>query len=378
MFFLKEIRYRKLNFLLGVVGMVTAVAIVVLFFMMTDASQNETRRLTRDMGFNLRIIPAKTDMNDYWISGYSDRTMPEQFVDKMVDANSFYYAHLTATLHKSIQWKDKEVVLTGISPNELEPKGSTKSKMIFAVSPEKIYVGYEIANDFKIKEGDKLPVLGKEYLVERTLAETGSEDDIRIYFDLKELQGLLKMEGRINEIMALNCLCSTESDDPLKELRNQLSEVLPNTKVIMNKTVAVARERQRKMMDNYFAVLLPIILIGCVLWVGTFSMLNVLQRKTEIGTMRATGFSNWKIARLFFARALLTGLLGAVFGFILATWLGMEYGTEIFKVTARSVKPIYALLYKALLLAPLFSALAAFIPIVFAIKQEPAEVLKET
>ena len=220
-------------------------------------------------------------------------------------------------------------------------------------------MGYEIAYDFNIKEGEKLPVLGKEYLVERTLAETGSADDIRIYFDLKELQGLLKMEGRINEIMALNCLCSTEGDDPLEELRIQLAEVLPNTKVIMNKTVAVARERQRKMMDNYFAVLLPIILIGCMLWVGTFSMLNVVQRKTEIGTMHATGFSNWKIARMFIARALLTGLLGAVLGFILATWLGMEYGTEIFKVTARSVKPIYSLLYKALLWAPLFAALAA-------------------
>jgi putative ABC transport system permease protein len=377
MFFLKEIRYRKFNFLLGVVGMVIAVAIVVLFFMMTTASQNETKRLTRDMGFNLRIIPAETDMNNYWVSGYSDHTMPEDFVDKMVEAKSFYYAHLTATLHKRIQWKNKEVVLTGISPDELETNGSTKSKMIFAVEPEKVYVGYEIANDFNIREGDQLPVLGKEYLVERTLAETGSEDDIRIYFDLKELQGLLKMEGRINEIMALNCLCTADGDDPLEELRIQLGEVLPNTKVIMNKTVAVARERQRKMMDNYFAVLLPIILIGCVLWVGTFSMLNVLQRKTEIGTMRATGFGNWKIARLFFARALLTGLVGAVLGFFLATWLGLEYGSEIFKVTVRSVKPIYALLYKALLLAPLFASLAAFIPIVLAIKQEPAEVLKE-
>jgi hypothetical protein len=55
----------------------------------------------------------------------------------------------------------------------------------------------------------------------------------------------------------------------------------------------------------------------------------------------------------------------------------LEYGSEIFKVTVRSVKPIYTLLYKALVLAPLFASLAAFIPIVLAIKQEPAEVLKE-
>jgi ABC-type antimicrobial peptide transport system permease subunit len=234
-----------------------------------------------------------------------------------------------------------------------------------------------LAKDLDINDGDKVEILGKSFDVERALAETGSGDDIRIYFDLTELQQLLKMEGRINEIMALNCMCSTEGDDPLEALRMQLQEVLPDTKVIMNRTIAVARERQRKMMDNYFAVLLPIILIACMLWVGTFSMINVLQRRTEIGILRATGFGSFKIAGLFFARALLTGMVGAIFGFFLATWLGMEYGTEIFKVTAKSVKPIYSLLHKALVVAPIFSALAAIIPIVLAIKQEPAEVLKQ-
>ncbi len=377
MLFLKEIKYRKTNFILGVIGMVAAVTIVVLFFMMTAASQIETIRLTRDMGFNLKIIPDNTNMNDFWVTGYSNQTMPEEYVTKLVDANSFYYAHLTATLHKKIEWRNKEVVLTGISPDELETSGRTKSKMIFSVQPGMVYVGYELAKDLNISDGEKIEVLGEKFTVERTLAETGSDDDIHIYFDLSELQKLLKMEGRINEIMALNCLCTAEGDDPLEELRIQLSEVLPDSKVIMNRTVAVARERQRKMMDNYFAALLPLILIACMLWVGTFSMINVLQRRTEIGTLRATGFGRLKIAGLFFFRALLTGLIGGVLGFFLASWLGMEYGPEIFKVTAKSIKPIYDLLLKAVVIAPIFSAFAAFIPIVFAIKQEPAEVLKQ-
>lgn len=377
MLFLKEIKYRTLNFILGVIGMVAVVTVIVLFFMMTAASQNETRRLTRDMGFNLKIIPDNTSMNDFWISGYSDKTMPEDYVDRLVESKSFYYAHLTATLHKKIEWKDTEVILTGISPDELEPNGSKKSKMIFAVSPGKVYAGYELAKKLSIKDGDNLDILGKNFVVEQTLSETGSEDDIRIYFDLRELQVLLKMEGKINEIMALNCLCTEEGDDPLEELRIQLGKVLPDSKVIMNRTIAVARERQRKMMDNYFSVLLPLILIASMLWVGAFSMINVLQRKHEIGILRVTGFGNWKIARLFFARALLTGILGAGIGFVLATWLGLQYGPEIFKITAKSVKPIYSLLFKALVFAPAFAALAALVPIVFAIKQEPAKVLKQ-
>lgn len=375
--FLKEISYRWVNFLLTLSGVVAAVTILVLFFMMTAASQNETRVLTRDMGFNLKILPNQTDMNTFWVNGYSERYMPQDYAQRIVDANAFSYAHLTATLHKHIHWNDREVILTGISPNELEPKQKKKSKMIFAVTPGKVYVGYEIAHQLKLDVGDQLDVLGKSFQIEQCLSETGSNDDIRLFFDLTELQKLLHLENKINEIMALNCMCSTEGDDPLGAIREELESILPDAKVIMNRTIATARERQRKMIDNYMAMLLPVFLVVCALWIATFSMLNVMQRKTEIGLLRALGFNTWYIARLFLSRVLVIGVIGALIGFFLATWMGVTYGPEIFKVTARSVRPMYDLLYWSLLLAPLFAVIASLIPVAVAVSQEPAKVLKD-
>ena len=375
--FWKEILYRKFNFILGCLGATTAVTLVIVFFTMTKASQNETRVLTRDMGFNLRIVPKETDMNTFWISGYSDKTMPEFYVNRLVDKKSIYYAHLTSTLHKKIIWRDAEVILTGISPDELEPGGGKKSKMIFAIEPSTVYVGFELAKSLKLEKGDEVEILGRSFEVERTLVESGSDDDIRIYFDLKTLQRLVKMEGRINEIMALNCLCSTEGDDPLGALRQELESVLPEAKVIMNKTIAVSRERQRKMMDNYYAVILPIVLIICSFWIGGIAMINASQRRHEIGILRAIGFSTLKISILFFKKVSLTGFFGAIAGFGLATWISMEYGPDVFKVTAQSIKPIYSLLYWALLIAPLFAVVSAFIPIMYAVSLQPAQVLKE-
>ena len=375
--FLKEIKYRWGNFLLTLSGVIAAVTILVLFFMMTAASQNETRVLTRDMGFNLKILPKETDMNTFWVNGYSERYMPEDYAQRIVDARKFSYAHLTATLHKQISWNDLDVVLTGISPNELEPKQMKKSKMIFAVTPGKVYVGYEIARQLKLEPGANLEVLGKSFQIEHCLAETGSNDDIRIFFDLSELQRLLHLEDKINEIMALNCMCSTEGDDPLGVIRADLESILPDAKVIMNRTIATARERQRKMMDNYMAVLLPVFLIVCALWIGTFSMLNVMQRKTEIGLLRAMGFDTWYVVRLFLWRVVFIGILGALIGYFLATWLGLTYGPEVFKVTARSVKPLYELLGWSLVLAPVFALIASLIPITVAVSQEPAKVLKD-
>jgi putative ABC transport system permease protein len=298
-------------------------------------------------------------------------------VDQLVDEKSIYYAHLTATLHKKITWRDKEVILTGISPDEKEPGGGNKSKMIFAIEPTKVYVGYELAQSLKLKQGETIEVLGKSFEIERTLAETGSDDDVRLYFDLGSLQQLVNMEGRINEIMALNCMCSTGGDDPLGALRTNLEKVLPEAKVIMNKNIAVSRERQRKMMDNYFEAILPIVLIICAFWIGGMTMINVTQRQHEIGILSAIGFSTFKISTLFFYRVALTGVIGAMLGFVLGTWISLVYGTEVFKVTARSIQPIYNLLYWALIAAPLFAVISAFIPIMHAISRQPAQVLKE-
>ena len=104
----KEIKFRKLNFIFAVLAISLAVAFFVFFFTSNEASKRETIRLTRDMGFNLRIIPRETDMNKFWIRGYSEYTMPEDYVDRFWKFKDFSYAHLTATLHKEIIWHNKE------------------------------------------------------------------------------------------------------------------------------------------------------------------------------------------------------------------------------------------------------------------------------
>ena len=51
--------------------------------------------------------------------------------------------------------------------------------------------------------------------------ESGSEDDVRIFAHLHDAQELLKLEGQINEIKALNCLCLDPTQDPLEVLGSE-------------------------------------------------------------------------------------------------------------------------------------------------------------
>ena len=77
---LKEIRHRKINFMLGLLAVLTAVALFVAFVTTGRAYRRETRRVMRDMGQNLRIIPKETSIDEFWSVGFSEHTMPEEYV----------------------------------------------------------------------------------------------------------------------------------------------------------------------------------------------------------------------------------------------------------------------------------------------------------
>jgi len=250
--------------------------------------------------------------------------------------------------------------------------------MAFIMKPETVIIGYEVANSLKLKKSDIVDILGKKLTVDKTLSESGSDDDIRIYAQLSDIQKILNLDGQINEIKALNCLCLTDDkQDPLVVLREQLEQLLPEAKVVMNRTIAVARESQRLLLEKYFAFIMPFVVVVCAAWIGTLAMINVRERKQEIGVLRAIGYGGGKIATLFIGKALSLGIIGAVLGFGIGTVLSLIYGPDIFKVTAKMVKPIYGLLSWSLVVAPLFAVLSTFIPTMIAITQDPALTLRD-
>jgi len=378
---LKEIVHRKINFAMGVVAVSTAVALFVTFMTSGQAYRRETRRIMRDMGQNLRIIPRETTMDEFWTQGFSSHTMPEEYVHKFANLKGYSYTHLVATLQKTVEWQGGTVILTGLLPEVLPLDKRQQAPMTFSIKPGDVYVGWHVADILMIKEGQKIDIFDNSFTVKKVLFETGSKDDIRIYGDLHDIQEVLDLTGQINEIKALECLCQIESSDkeidPRVLAQRQLAEILPEGKVIMLQGIAKIRQKQRAAMEGYLAFIMPTILIVCGAWIAVLTMMNVRERKQEIGITRALGHNSIKIAVLFLGKSLLIGLIGALIGYFAGTVLVLEYGPEIFKVTAKAIKLEYSLLTWAVIVAPVFAAIASFIPVTIAVAQDPADTLKE-
>ncbi len=373
----KEICHRRVNFLLSLSAVVTAVALFISFFTAAKASNQETARLMLSMGFNLHIISKDTDMNEFLLTGVPDRTIPEQYMDKLAAQKKVSYNHLLATLQKKISWRGLDVILTGLAP-EVCPPGRYRPPMSYQIEPGELYVGFRVAKNLRLAAGDIVEIEGKTFSVAKCLAESGDADDIRIQCSLADAQDILKLDGRISEIRAVDCLCFAPTNNPVSILRSEIASLLPDAQVFQTRAIATARAKQRQMVRNLFAIVLPLVVIVCGAWIGVLAIMNVRDRRAEIGVMRALGYGSGKIAALFLGKAVVIGLLGAIVGFLLGTTLAMSFGPDIFKITAKTmIKPEFVLLVQSLVFAPVFAAASSFIPAAIAVAQDPADTLSE-
>lgn len=372
---LKELWHHRWNSLWTAAALTAAVALLVAVRLTSQAAQRETTRIMRDLGFNLRIIPAATDTAFLWAKGYSDMTMPEEFVRTLAAQKGVFmtFNHLTATLRQRYPLAQGELLLEGVSPS-ISDEG--KKPMGFSIPKGQLYLGSSAARLLQARRGTNVSLGGKSFAVEKVLTESGTEDDIRVYGHLADIQSILNLPGRINEIQAIDCLCVTSDQDPLGQMRTALAKLLPDTQVLHVRALADARARQRQMAEKYAAFSAPLTLAIAALWVGSLAILNVRQRRSEIGLWRALGHGSGRLASLFLGKAVLLGIVCGLLGGIGGTALALAFGPSIFHVTAASITWNPNLLLAAIALTPAFAAFVSFVPAMIALNQDPVETLR--
>jgi len=383
---LKEIAHRKWNFLLSVVAVIAAVACFIASITMFRGTERETSKIMLGPGFNLRILPQGADMYRFWIDHYIPQTMPESYCDKVLTNKNFTVNHVLATLVQEVEVqtrrKQTKALWTGVTKERIPP-GKPKKAMQPPVKKGEVHLGYQIAQDLQLKEGDSVTIKGETFEVLKCLQETNNPEgnDIRVYANLNDVQRLLNLPGQVNEIKAIDCLCQASEGETRKEtlerLRMEIHKVLPDVNIFQWEQIAQMRHDQRLLLRRLVSIVSPAVAVVCLIWIGVLALLNVRERRGEIGILRALGYGSGKIASLFITKTVLIGLIGALLGFALGTFFSLEYGADIFEITAKKLQPLYSSLWTALIVAPAFAALAGFLPTMVAVTQDPAQTLRQ-
>jgi putative ABC transport system permease protein len=114
-------------------------------------------------------------------------------------------------------------------------------------------------------------------------------------------------------------------------------------------------------------------LLAAALAVGASSAASVIERRTEIGLMKALGAGSGTVGFLLAAEQLLLALVGGAVGYSLGIWLARLVGQRIF-----GVAPEFSFLVLAVIigLAAIVTMLGSAIPLRRASRYEPAPILR--
>ena len=79
----RELCMRRMSAIMSVVMIAAAVATVLSSIGLTQAIEAQTRRIQRDIGLNIVILPPGTDLARWWIAGVPRGSMPESWIDDL-------------------------------------------------------------------------------------------------------------------------------------------------------------------------------------------------------------------------------------------------------------------------------------------------------
>jgi putative ABC transport system permease protein len=362
------------------------------------ALEDDYRKITKGLGFNVLILPAEQNLGDLFANDFASLFMPETYVERLATSHVATIQHLLPSLQQKIKWPERErtIILMGVRGEVPILRADPKKPILEAVPAGTMTVGWELHRSLKLQVGAIVRLLGKDFTVGKVHPERGTKDDITVWISLKEAQELLHRPGQINGILALECVCAADS---LDKVRAEIARILPDTQVIEFQSQALARAearqraaaeardaverervnraRLRESREAFAGILVPLVTLGAGLWIAFLSYGNVRQRRPEIGLLRALGVRSRQVMALFLGRALLMGIGGACLGLLAGGLMAAAGGPTPWEDLTIRMWGNSSFLGAVLAGAPVVAMLACWLPSYLAAQLDPAEVLRE-
>jgi len=416
----KEIAFRKVSFLLGVLSVLVAVGCLVgeLALLRShdlqteriiaakqrataermDRLKDDYRKITLKLGFNVTILPAGVNLQDVYADDFATQYMPESYADRLAASGVATINHILPSLTQKLTREEMKgtFILTGVRDEIPIVHKDPKKPILQPVDRGEIILGHGLAARLGLEPGRTLTLFDRSFEVKKVYPPRGNKDDITAWMHLADAQELLDKPGQINAILALNCRCSSEQ---LANIPREIAAILPDTEVSVDLKLATARSEARetaareaataiaaetrsrqtlrRARESFAAVLVPVVLIGCIVWVGVLAYTNVRDRSGEIGILRALGLRGRDVFAVILTRAALIGLFGAVLGYVAGLGVAVFGGDLPASHETPAALFDLRLLLLALVASPILSAAAGWVPATLAAREDPAVVLRE-
>jgi len=215
-------------------------------------------------------------------------------------------------------------------------------------SSRDLLLGQVVASKLKKQPGDTIEVNGSTYRVAGILS-TGGSDDERAFASLAVAQQLLGRPGAVRSIN-VSAITKPEDDFARRDPRTlkgavydrwycspyaasiafQLQEAIPNSRAEQIRQVAQNEGTVLSRIEGLMLLVALAALIAAALAVSSAMATAILERRSEVGLMRALGGGSFSVGAMFLAEATLLALIGGSIGFAIGAGLAHQIGRRIF------------------------------------------------
>lgn len=220
-----------------------------------------------------------------------------------------------------------------------------------------VLVGARLANAIDLKRGDEVVISGQPLRVSGILS-TGSGEEQAIVAPLFMAQQFAGKPGAVRRIL-VSAVTKPEDafarTDPrtLKgpaydrwycspyalSIAHQLEEVIPNAHAEQIRQIAQNEGKVLNKIQGLMLLITIAALCAAALAVSAAMATAIMERRHEVGLMKAMGAGNASVAALFMTEAGVLALLGGAAGFAIGAILATVIGRSIFN-SSIAVQPV--------------------------------------
>ena len=324
--------------LLAVLAMASslATALGIVSFSMGKRVAEEVRKY----GANLVVIPetARLDVGSGGLNFgvVSEPTYMQQRQIEDALAKSGLKAERSFHLRGALHWKDSDLMVEGVNFADIRrlfPWWQLKGNW---PAVGETVVGNDLATRFKLKPGDTLELAGKELKIQLRVSgivSSGGEEDGLLFLALPELQRALGLDGQLTLVR----LMVTAGGDSLKKSAAALQQLLPTAKVNEVRQTARTSEGLLAKVKLLMLMVTAVVLVSAGSSVAGTMSTTVLERRKEIGLMKAMGGTRWEVMLIFCGEAGMLGILGGLAGYLFGTVIAQFITRTVFAASAEFI-----------------------------------------
>ena len=279
----------------------------------------------------------------------------------------------------------RAITLTGVDLNRYDKIVGLRDKVVAGVArlqPDEAIIGRDLAADLGVRVGDRLSVVTNpssgsitESVRVTALADFGLRELNRrsVIVPLRAAQSLVGLPGGVTHLdMKLHDVWTASV------LAAELSERYGH-KVESWQTTNASLVSALNAQSVSTTLIRAVVMIVVVLGISSVLVVSVVQKRREIGILRAMGTTRGQVLRVFLLQGAIVGALGSTLGIVLAVGLITAFttfvrGSDGLPLFAITLAPLLAL--QVALIATASGVLAAVMPARSAAALDPAQAIR--